>query len=134
MSVANPDNTVCELSLLFSTISLCVCLHSRHGARALISISTGEGHAGFYTSFPSIPLNSMQALSALLWGLIFGLPKVVPVPGEIAVVVSQGFLFWGPIAALFLFLSVLVLFKVNLDPDFESLKAQNPRAGEGINP
>lgn len=87
-------------------------------------IMTGEGHAGFYTSFPSIPLNGMQAFSAFLWGFMFALPEVVPVPGQ-ATFVSQGYLFWGPIAALFIFLSVLVLFKVDIDPDFERLKAEH---------
>jgi GPH family glycoside/pentoside/hexuronide:cation symporter len=86
-------------------------------------IMTGEGRAGFYTSFPSIPLNGMQAFSAFLWGFIFALPEVVPVPGQ-STFVTQGYLLWGPIAALFIFLSVLVLFKVNIDPDFESLKAE----------
>ena len=88
-------------------------------------IMTGEGRAGFYTSFPSIPLNGMQAFSAFLWGFIFALPEIVPVPGE-ATLVTQGYLFWGPIASLFILLSVLVLFKVNIDPDFEALKAQYP--------
>lgn len=86
-------------------------------------IMTGEGRAGFYTSFSSIPLNGMQAFSAFLWGFIFALPAVVPVPGASSFV-SQGYLFWGPVAALFIFLSVLVLFKVNIDPDFEKLKAE----------
>jgi GPH family glycoside/pentoside/hexuronide:cation symporter len=88
-------------------------------------IMTGEGHAGFYTSFPTIPLNGMQAISAFLWGFIFGLPEVVPVPGG-TTFVTQGYILWGPIAALFIFLSVLVLFKVNIDPDFERLKAEYP--------
>ncbi len=86
-------------------------------------IMTGEGRAGFYTSFPSIPLNGMQAFSAFLWGFIFSLPETILVPGELEVV-SQGYLLWGPIAALFIFLSVLVLFKVNIDPDFEALKKE----------
>lgn len=94
-------------------------------------IMTGEGRAGFYTSFPSIPLNGMQAFSAFLWGFIFELPEVVPVPGQ-ATFVTQGYLFWGPIAALFLFLSVLVLFKVNIDPDFEKLKEEYPIGEEGF--
>ena len=88
-------------------------------------IITGEGRAGFYTSFPSIPLNGMQALSALLWGVIFSLPAIVPVPGDpTADLVTQGYLYWGPISAIFILLSILVLFKVNLDPDFNALKAQ----------
>jgi GPH family glycoside/pentoside/hexuronide:cation symporter len=96
-------------------------------------IMTGEGRAGFYTSFPSIPLNGMQALSAFLWGFIFALPEVVPVPGG-TTFVTQGYLLWGPIAALFIFLSVLVLFKVNIDPDFERLKEEYPPSGLEINP
>jgi GPH family glycoside/pentoside/hexuronide:cation symporter len=87
-------------------------------------IMTGEGRAGFYTSFPSIPLNGMQAFSAFLWGFIFALPETIIVPGTTDLV-SQGYLLWGPIAALFIFLSVLVLFKVNIDPDFEALKKQH---------
>ncbi len=87
-------------------------------------IITGEGHAGFYTSFPSIPINGMQAISAFLWGVIFALPEVVPIPGAPSELVTQGYLFWGPIASVFLLLSVLVLFKVNIDPDFDALKVQ----------
>jgi len=86
-------------------------------------IMTGEGRAGFYTSFPSIPLNGMQAFSAFLWGFIFSLPATIIVPGTTDLV-SQGYLLWGPIAALFIFLSVLVLFKVDIDPDFEALKRE----------
>lgn len=94
-------------------------------------IQTGEGRAGFYTSFPSIPLNGMQAFSAFLLGLIFSLPDVIPVPGDSAFV-SQGYLLWGPIASLFMFLSVLVLFKVNIDPDFDRIAAEYPTAKEDI--
>ena len=86
-------------------------------------IMTGEGRAGFYTSFPSIPLNGMQAFSAFLWGFIFSLPSTIIVPGTTDLV-SEGYLIWGPVAALFIFLSVLVLFKVNIDPDFDALKAE----------
>jgi len=96
-------------------------------------IMTGEGRAGFYTSFSSIPLNGMQAFSAFLWGFIFALPEVVPVPGQ-TTFVTQGYLLWGPIAALFIFLSVLVLFKVNIDPDFDKLKAEYSTFREEIDP
>ena len=94
-------------------------------------ILTGEGRAGFYTSFPSIPLNGMNAFSALLWGLIFALPEVVPVPGGVETV-SQGYLLWGPIAALFIFASVLVLFKVDIDPDFKQLKGESASSEDRI--
>lgn len=98
-------------------------------------IMTGEGRAGFYTSFPSIPLNGMQAISGFLWGFIFELPRNVIVPGQFTLV-SRGYLIWGPIAALFLFLSVLVLFVVNIDPDFRKLKERYPEssASENVNP
>ena len=89
-------------------------------------IMTGEGRAGFYTSFPSIPLNGMQAISAFLWGLIFNLPDIVVVTGKKAVMVTEGHLFWGPVAALFMFLSAVVLFKVDIDPDFKKLKTEYP--------
>ena len=65
----------------------------------------------------------MNALSGFLWGIIFSLPVIVPVPGQ-AELVTQGYLFWGPISALFLLMSVLVLFKVNIDPDFKALEAK----------
>ncbi len=84
-------------------------------------IISGEGRAGFYTSFPSIPINLMQAFSGLMWGIIFSLPEIVPVPSDPGALISQGYLYWGPFAAAFLLMSVLVLFKVNLDPDFELL-------------
>lgn len=95
-------------------------------------IMTGEGRAGFYTSFPSIPLNGMQAFSAFLWGFIFALPEVVPVPRNMSELVTQGYLYWGPITAVFLFLAVLVLFKVNIDPDFDALKAQYATEEQGL--
>jgi Na+/melibiose symporter-like transporter len=96
-------------------------------------IMTGEGRAGFYTSFPSIPLNSMNAFSAFLWGVIFALPSTIIVPGTTDLV-SQGYLLWGPIAALFIFLSVLVLFKVDIDPDFEKLREEYSTTGEELIP
>ena len=86
-------------------------------------ILTGSGKAGLYTGFPTITLNTCQAISALIWGVIFSLPEVVPVPGVPTEDLSLGYLIWGPIAALFFFLSVLVLFKVDLDPNFEALEA-----------
>jgi GPH family glycoside/pentoside/hexuronide:cation symporter len=93
-------------------------------------ILTGEGRAGFYTSFPSIPLNGMQAFAGLMWGIIFSLPEIVPVPGDPGTLISLGYLFWGPFAAIFILMSVLVLFKVNLDPDFDALMAKQEEPPE----
>ncbi|UCE10613.1 MAG: MFS transporter [Candidatus Thorarchaeota archaeon] len=97
-------------------------------------IMTGEGKAGLYTSTPTIPLNTCEAISALLWGLIFSLPVIAPVPGSPGDAVTLGYLYWGPVAAFFIFLGILVLFKVNLDPDFESLKAQYAHVEETTDP
>jgi GPH family glycoside/pentoside/hexuronide:cation symporter len=94
-------------------------------------IMTGEGRAGFYTSFPSIPLNGMQAFSAFLWGLIFELPRNVVAPGSFTLV-TRGYLVWGPIAALFILLSVVVLFLVDIDPDFDKLKAEYSKTNQEI--
>lgn len=87
-------------------------------------LETGEGHAGLYTSIPSIPLNLSQALSAFIWGIVFSLPEVLPVPSAPGTFLTLGYIYWGPISAIFIFLAVLVLFKVNLDPDFEVLEEQ----------
>ncbi len=87
-------------------------------------LETGEGHAGLYTSIPSIPLNLSQALSAVIWGIVFSLPETLPVPSEPGTFLTLGYIYWGPIASIFIFLAVLVLFKVDLDPDFEVLEEQ----------
>ncbi len=87
-------------------------------------VKTGEGRAGIYTGFPSIPLNIFQAFSAILWGIIFSLPSLALVPGTTDTYLSLGYVYWGPVAAFFMFLSIIVLFKVDLDPDFQSLKQE----------
>ncbi|MHA1247591.1 MAG: MFS transporter [Candidatus Thorarchaeota archaeon] len=90
---------------------------------------TGEGRAGIYTGFPSIPLNICQAASAALMGVILDLPRVLEVPGHPGEYVTLGYQLWGPISALFILLAVIVLQWVNLDPDFNALAqlhAQGP--------
>lgn len=86
-------------------------------------ILTGEGKAGIYTGFPSIPLNISQAFSAMLMGVILDLPRNLPVVGSPEQLVTMGYILWGPVAGIFVLLSVLVLFKVDLDPDFEAIAA-----------
>lgn len=85
-------------------------------------ILTGESRAGFYTSFPSIPLNTFQAISVFLWGFIFSLPEVAQVPRAPSETVTLGYLYWGPIAAFFILLAVVILFQINIDPNFEVLE------------
>ncbi|MHA1653666.1 MAG: MFS transporter [Candidatus Thorarchaeota archaeon] len=90
---------------------------------------TGEGRAGIYTGFPSIPLNICQAASAALMGVILDLPRVLEVPGHPGEYVTLGYQLWGPISALFILLAVIVLQWVDLDPDFNALAqlhAQGP--------
>ncbi len=86
---------------------------------------TGEGRAGVYTGFPAIPLNICQALSALLMGYILDLPRILEVPGHPGKFVTLGYHLWGPVSAIFILLAVLVLFKVDLDPDFERLASES---------
>jgi GPH family glycoside/pentoside/hexuronide:cation symporter len=82
-------------------------------------IRTGEGRAGVYTGFSSIPLNIFQFFSTLLLGFLLGLPNA---PGQ---TFSIGLLLWGPISAVFLLLGLLVLRKTNIDPDFAALEKEH---------
>jgi Na+/melibiose symporter-like transporter len=84
-------------------------------------IKTGEGRAGVYTGFSSIPLNIFQALSTVLLGFLLGLPNV---PGQ---TFSEGLLWWGPVSSLFIILGLIVLRATNIDPDFEALEKEYGR-------
>ncbi|TFF91354.1 MFS transporter, partial [Candidatus Thorarchaeota archaeon] len=84
-------------------------------------ILTGAGRAGIFTGFPSIPLNISQAFSATLMGFILDFPRNLPVVGTTGEWVTIGYKAWGPVAGIFVLLSVLVLFWVDLDPDFEAI-------------
>ncbi|MCF2137697.1 MAG: MFS transporter [Candidatus Thorarchaeota archaeon] len=93
---------------------------------------TGEGRAGVYTGFPAIPLNICQALSALIMGYILDLPKVLEVIGTPGKYVTIGYQYWGPVAAIFILLAILVLVKVDLDPDFEALAKEHASSDEPL--
>jgi GPH family glycoside/pentoside/hexuronide:cation symporter len=84
-------------------------------------IKTGEGRAGVYTGFSSIPLNIFQFFSTLLLGVLLGLPNVA---GKNF---SFGLLLWGPLSTVFLVLGLLVLRKTNIDPDFAALEKEYGR-------
>jgi Na+/melibiose symporter-like transporter len=84
-------------------------------------IKTGEGRAGVYTGFSSIPLNIFQALSTLLLGFLTNLPNV---SGKNF---SLGLLLWGPICTVFIVVGLLVLRKANIDPDFVALEKEYGR-------
>lgn len=93
-------------------------------------ILTGEGRAGMYTSVPTVTLNTFQAISAFLWGVVFSLPATVVVPRLPLETVSLGYRLWGPVASVCLLLAIVILSKVDLDPDFKALKAKAESRGQ----
>jgi len=72
---------------------------------------TAEGRAGSYEGFINLPLNLFQILATILAGLLLSLPALPP-NGY-----SLGYLWWGPVAAVFAGLSIpIALWIVNPDP------------------
>jgi GPH family glycoside/pentoside/hexuronide:cation symporter len=88
-------------------------------------IKTGEGRAGVYTGFSSIPLNIFQFFSTLLLGWLLSLPNT---PAGY----SAGLLWWGPVSTVFLLLGLLVLRKTNIDPDFAALEKEYGRKAKKV--
>jgi GPH family glycoside/pentoside/hexuronide:cation symporter len=72
---------------------------------------TSEGRAGGYEGFINFPLNIFQIMGTLLVGALITLPPAIPQP------YSLGLLIWGPIAALFVLFSIILVWKfVETDP------------------
>jgi Na+/melibiose symporter-like transporter len=72
---------------------------------------TAEGRAGGYEGFINLPLNLFQILATIMAGLLMSLPAMPPNT------YSLGLLWWGPVASLFVLLSIpLALWIVNPDP------------------
>jgi len=72
---------------------------------------TAEGRAGGYEGFINLPLNLFQILATIMAGLLMSLPAMPPNT------YSLGLLWWGPVASLFVLLSIpLALWVVNPDP------------------
>lgn len=72
---------------------------------------TTEGRAGGYEGFINFPLNILQIIGTLIAGFLLTLPPATPNP------YSLGLLLWGPIAALFVVISILIVWKyVDTDP------------------
>jgi GPH family glycoside/pentoside/hexuronide:cation symporter len=76
---------------------------------------TGESRAGMYYGFESIPLNFFQFLGYLTVGLLLqNLPQITDWRGN---EYSLGFIWWGPIAVIFIVISIFIFWKnVNADP------------------
>jgi Na+/melibiose symporter-like transporter len=72
---------------------------------------TAEGRAGGYEGFINLPLNLFQILATIMAGLLMSLPAMPPNA------YSLGLVWWGPVASLFVLLSIpLALWVVNPDP------------------
>ncbi len=78
-------------------------------------IESGENRAGMYTGFNSIPLNIFQAFAMVLTGYIVKLPN------------NFGMYIWGPIAAIFIIIGLIIFRFVETDPDFEELRRRYDR-------
>ena len=76
----------------------------------LNEIKTGLNRAGLFTGFEGIPINISQSLTYLFIGYLASLP---PFDGY---EYTTGLVVWGPIAAVFTALAVMVLRRVNIDP------------------
>ncbi|MFX1562396.1 MAG: MFS transporter [Promethearchaeota archaeon] len=72
---------------------------------------TSEGRAGGYEGFINFPINIVQIMGTMLVGFLLILPIVPPNT------YSLGLLIWGPIAALFVAISIALVWKlVDTDP------------------
>ena len=85
-------------------------------------LTTGETRAGIYAGFIGVPLNIFQAISSALLGLLMEL-SVIFYGNELI-----GLMWWGPVFAPFLLIAAFILRYVDIDPDFEALRAEH--AGE----
>lgn len=81
-------------------------------------LETGKSRAGMYEGFKGVPLNMFQATTAVLLGWFMSF-SVASTGNELF-----GYLWWGPLFAPFLLIAAWILRGTNIDPDFESLKAQ----------
>jgi len=81
-------------------------------------LETGQGRSGMYTGFIGVPLNLFQAGSALLLGWLMDY-SVATTGGNVL-----GLMLWGPIFAPFLGIAAIILLYINIDPDFDALKAK----------
>jgi GPH family glycoside/pentoside/hexuronide:cation symporter len=82
-------------------------------------LKSGKSRAGIYEGFKGVPLNIFQAITGLSLGWLMEYSKVMT--GS----TYFGYLWFGPIFAPFLIISVLILRKTNIDPDFEALREES---------
>ncbi|MCK5150353.1 MAG: MFS transporter [Candidatus Thorarchaeota archaeon] len=92
----------------------------------LDSLESGTDRAGMYEGFKGVPLNMFQAVSALLLGWF--LAASVETTGS----TFYGFVWWGPVFAPFLFIAAIMLFFIDIDPDFETSKGEESKPEEKV--
>ncbi len=81
-------------------------------------LQTGNARAGMYEGFQGVPLNMFQAFGAFFLGWFLLILQVDPGPPP----VNFGFFWWGPVFAIFLLVSAIILRFTDIDPDFSELK------------
>ncbi|MFX0094680.1 MAG: MFS transporter [Candidatus Hodarchaeota archaeon] len=84
-------------------------------------IVTGEGRAGAYSGFLSIPINVAGFFGSFIAGVLVE-PTIWGTLYAGIEESSLGLLWLGPVSALFIFLGILVLLKANIDPDLGELR------------
>jgi GPH family glycoside/pentoside/hexuronide:cation symporter len=82
-------------------------------------ILTGESRAGIYTGFIGVPLNVFQAASSLLLGWFMSFTEQLT-GSELA-----GLMWWGPVFAPFLLIAAGILYYVDINPDFITLRKKS---------
>lgn len=80
------------------------------------SLTSGVDRAGMYEGFKGVPLNMFQAASSLFLGWFMA--ETVATTGSNVF----GLTWWGPIFAPFLIIAAAILYFVDIDPDFETLR------------
>jgi GPH family glycoside/pentoside/hexuronide:cation symporter len=87
-------------------------------------LKSGKSRAGIYEGFKGVPLNIFQAITGLSLGWLMQFSEVMTGDSYF------GYLWFGPIFAPFLIISVLILRKTNIDPDFDALEQESATSEE----
>ncbi|MFX0168527.1 MAG: MFS transporter [Candidatus Hodarchaeota archaeon] len=80
-------------------------------------LESGKARAGMYEGFQGLPLNLFQAVGSAFLGWLLLIWQVSPGPPPI----NFGFFLWGPVFAIFVIIAALILYKTDIDPDFQKL-------------
>ena len=82
---------------------------------------SGELRAGIYRGFPSILLNIFQSIGLTIMGLLMMLPKITVGANTFSI----GYILWGPMSSLIIFLAYLYARKyIQLDFEWEEKRSR----------